>query len=146
MRVLFLALGANRRAAVTKESRELAEAGGHPVVLVDQPSAWAEERFAPGVEIVSLAALIRGRRPAFVDKVTLLRRVAGRLQRRRPDRPYDVLLRRHGRFDAIVVADALSFPAAERLTARLGGTPRVAYRLDQLPGPAAALVTKENPA
>jgi hypothetical protein len=141
MRVLFLALGANRRAAVTEESRELAAAGGHPVVLVDRPSAWAADRFAPGVEIVSLPVLVRGHWPAFVEKVPLLRRVVRKLQRRRPDRPYDELLRRHGRFDAILVADALSFPAAARLAARLGGSPRVAFRLDQL-----SAATKETPA
>jgi hypothetical protein len=136
MRVLFLALGANRRVAVTEESRELAEAGGRPVVLVDRPAAWAKDRFAPGVEIVSLAVLVRGRWPAFVEKVVLLRRVAGKLQRLRgPDRPFDELLRRHGRFDAIIVADALSFPAAQRLTTRLGGSTRVAFRLDQLQAP-----------
>jgi hypothetical protein len=136
MRVLFLALGANRRVAVTEESRELAEAGGRPIVLVDRPAAWAADRFAPGVEIVSLAVLVRGRWPAFVEKVVLLRRVAGKLQRLRgPDRPFNELLRRHGRFDAIIVADALSFPAAQRLATRLGGSTRIAFRLDQLQAP-----------
>jgi hypothetical protein len=144
MRVLFLALGANRRVAVTTESRELAEAGGQAVVLVDRPTPWAADRFAPGVEIVSMAALARGRWPALVDKVVLLRRVARRLQRLRgPDHPFDELLRRHGRFDAVIVADALSFPAAQRLAARLGGSTRVAFRLDQLQG---SVMTRETPA
>jgi hypothetical protein len=132
MRVLFLALGANRRLAVTEESRALAEAGGHPVVLVDRPAAWAAETFAPGVQVVSMTGLARGRWPAAVEKVVLLRRVVRRLQRRDPERQFHELLRRHPGFEAIVVTDAQSFPAAQSLAARLGDGTRIAFRIDQL--------------
>jgi hypothetical protein len=83
MRVLFLALGGNRRSAVTGETRAVAAAGGRPTVLVAGLGRWADERFAPGVEVVPLTRyprhwplaiehLLLYRGPQF-----LLRRLAG---------------------------------------------------------------------
>lgn len=177
MRVLFLALGANRRVAVIEESRRLAEAGGHPVVLVDRPKQWADQPPPPGVEFEALATLGADHWPMAAERVLLfrgprfaLRRLAGRgtaradrvvsayqrciadpvhrsvflpLYRRvwhgKRERPLDMFMRRHGRFDAVIVADARSFPAAQCVVERLAGAtgaPRVAFRLDQLLAPA----------
>jgi hypothetical protein len=176
MRVLFLALGGNRRLAAIEESRVVAEAGGSPVVLVAGMARWEDETFAPGVEVVSLSGyrkhwplaaehLLLFRGPRF-----LLRRAAGfgteradrvvtaydrgfanRVHRRafRPvyvrlwrdgiHRQLDAFLAEHGLFDAIVVADARSFPAAQRVfeqtEAAAGARPRVAFRIDQLLAP-----------
>jgi hypothetical protein len=47
MRVLFLALGGDRRPAVIAESRTLVAAGGRPTVLVSGPERRADEGFAP---------------------------------------------------------------------------------------------------
>jgi hypothetical protein len=55
MRVLFLALGGDRRHAVTAESGAVAAAGGRPIVLVARLVRWEQETFAPGVEVVPLA-------------------------------------------------------------------------------------------
>jgi hypothetical protein len=167
MRVLFLALGGNRRPAVTAESGAVATAGGRPTVLVAGPARWAGERFAPDVEVVPL---IRYRRhwPLAIEHLVLyrgpgflLRRLAGsaavsvynrtianRVRRRLirpvygrlwPDGPHrqlDNFLAGCGPFDAVVVSDARSFPAAERtvdrLTAMTGTAPRVAFRVDAL--------------
>jgi hypothetical protein len=166
-RVLFLALGGNRRPAVTAESRIVAAAGGRPTVLVSGPVRWADERFAPGVEVVPLSRyrrhwplaiehLVLYRGPAF-----LLRRIAGSAavsiynrtianrvrrwlvrpvySRLWPDgshRQLDTFLAGCGPFDAVVVSDARSFPAARRavdhLTATTGTPPRVAFRVDAL--------------
>lgn len=85
MRVLFLALGANRRPAVLADTRTLAEAGGQPVVLADDASAWPAGDFAPGVRLVSLAGLGAGHWPVAAERLILhrapsflLRRVGGR--------------------------------------------------------------------
>ncbi len=85
MRVLFLALGANRRLAVVEESRALAEAGERPVVLVDDASAWAGEEFAPGVRVVALAGMVGEHWPLAAERLLLhrapsflLRRAGGR--------------------------------------------------------------------
>lgn len=89
MRVLFLALGANRRLAVTEESRKLAETGGRPVVLVDRAETWAAEEFAAGVEVVALAGLGGEHWPLAAERLvlhraprSLLRRVGGRRGKR----------------------------------------------------------------
>ena len=175
MRVLFIALGANRRAAVVADSRQLAEAAGQPVVLVSQPGPWEDETFAPGVAVVPLSALAGRHWPMRAEQLLLfrgpsfvLRRVAGRgtaradrvvaayrrrfanrvhrrvflpaygrVWRRGEDRELATFLRERGPFEAIVVADAHSFPMAQRVLARLGGAaPRVAFRIDQLLSPA----------
>jgi hypothetical protein len=177
MRVLFLALGASRHVAVIEESRRLAEAGGHPVVLVDRPKQWADQPPPPGVEFEALVTIGADHWPTAAERMLLfrgprfvLRRLAGRgtaradrvvsaYQRRIADpvhrraflplyrrvwhgkreRPLDMLMRRHGRFDAVIVADARSFPAAQRVVERLAGStgaPRVAFRVDQLLTPA----------
>jgi hypothetical protein len=166
MRVLFLALGGNRRAAVTAESRAIATAGDEPTVLVAGPARWADERFAPGVEVVPLTRYRRHwplaiehqvlyRAPRFVlrrlagpgavslynrliaDRVRrwLVRPVYGRLWPDGPHRQLDTFLADYGRCDAVVVADARSFPAARRVVERLaesGDAPRVAFRIDAL--------------
>jgi hypothetical protein len=177
MRVLFLALGGNRRLAAIEESRAVAEAGGNPVVLVSGMARWEDETFAPGVDVVPLSNyrkhwplaaehLVLFRGPRF-----LLRRVAGfgtaradrvvsaydrgfanRVHRRafRPvyvrlwhdgiHRQLDAFLVECGLFDAIVVADARSFPAAQRVVEQMeaatGARPRIAFRVDQLLAPA----------
>lgn len=175
MRVLFIALGATRRAAVVEDSRQLVEAGGRPVVLVSQPGPWEDETFVPGVEVVPLSTLTGRHWPMRAEQLVLfrgpsfvLRRVAGgntrradrvvaayrrrfanrvhrriflpaygRLWRGGEDRELTTFLRVRGPFEAIVVADAHSFPMAQRVLARLGGAaPRVAFRLDQLLRPA----------
>jgi hypothetical protein len=71
MRVLFLALGANRRLAVTGESRRLAEAGERPVVLIDDPRSWIAETFAPGVTVVSLREQSDGHWPVAAEQLVL---------------------------------------------------------------------------
>jgi hypothetical protein len=59
----------------------------------------------------------------------------GRLWRRRVNQPLDAFWQKNrNRFDAIVVTDAMSFPAAEHLLAQ-GGTPTMVFRLDQLLNP-----------
>jgi hypothetical protein len=85
MRVLFLALGAGRRLAVTEESRRLAEAGERPVVLVDDRRGWAAETFAPGVTVLSLREQSAGHWPETTEQLVLfrvpkalIRRVGGR--------------------------------------------------------------------
>jgi hypothetical protein len=172
MRVLFLALGASRRLAVTEETRVLAQAGGQPVVLVDDPRAWAAETFAPGVTVVSLTEQPRSHWPLTAERLVLYRapkfllrriggrrgdrlaaayerRIAHRLHRRAflplyrrlwrdgADRPLEAFRRQRGRFDAIVVTDPQSFPAAERLVRDDRGpeTIPVAFRIDQLLAP-----------
>lgn len=83
-RVLFLALGGARKRAVTEESAEVAERGGHPVVLVADRTAWRRERFAPGVQVVSLTDLEARQFPVRVEQTVLFRaprfafRVVGR--------------------------------------------------------------------
>jgi hypothetical protein len=162
MRVLFLALGGNRRPAVTAEARAVAAAGGKPTVLLSGLVRWADERFASGVEVVPLTRyrrhwplaiehLVLYRGPGF-----LLRRIAGSAavsvynrtiaNRVRPvyarlwpdglHRQLDTFLAGCGPFDAVVVSDARSFPAARRavdhLTATTGVAPRVAFRVEAL--------------
>src|SRR5258707_1167036 len=73
MRVLFLALGANRRLAVTEESRRLAEAGERPVVLIDDPRSWTAETFAPGVTVLSLREQPAGHWPVAAEQLVLFR-------------------------------------------------------------------------
>jgi len=172
MRVLFLALGANRRLAVTQESARLAEAGDRPVVLVDDRNTWAAETFAPGVTVLSLREQAGGHWPTAAEQLVLFRgptfllrrlgrrggRLAGAYQRRiadrlhhraflplyrrlwpdGADRPLDAFRRRQGRFDAILVTDPQSIPAARRLVGPAGrpDAPRVAFRIDQLLVPA----------
>jgi hypothetical protein len=167
MRVLFLALGGNRHAAVIAESRAVA-AAGRPTVLVAGLGPWAGETFAPDVDVVPLARyprhwplavehLLLFRGPRFLvrrlagpgavslynrliaDRVSrwLVRPVYGRLWPDGIHRQIDAFLAGCGRFDAVVVSDAGSFPAAQRavhhLTAAAGTPPRVAFRIEQLP-------------
>ena len=66
MNVLFGALGASRRTAVTSEARRVVEAGGTAVVLIRGPDAWRADPFPDGVDGVELGALERGYRPAAV--------------------------------------------------------------------------------
>ena len=166
MRVLFLALGSNRRTAVIAESRAVVAAGGRPTVLVAQLCRWADEPFAPGVEVVPLTRyrrhwplaiehLLLFRGPRFVVRrlagsgaVSVYNRVIADPVRRwlfRPGygrvwpdgihRQFDTFLAEYGWCDAIVVADARSFPAARRVVERLaaaGRAPRVAFRFEQL--------------
>ncbi|OLT12029.1 hypothetical protein BJF79_04365 [Actinomadura sp. CNU-125] len=66
MNVLFVALGASRRTAITTESRRVVEAGGTAVVLIRKPDAWRADPFPDGVDGVELRALERGYRPAAV--------------------------------------------------------------------------------
>lgn len=89
MRVLFLALGANRRLAVTEESRTLAETGGRAVVLVDKAETWSDAEFAAGVEVVALSGLGGQHWPLAAERLvlhrapgSLLRRVGGRRGKR----------------------------------------------------------------
>ncbi|OJF09466.1 hypothetical protein [Couchioplanes caeruleus] len=89
MRVLFLALGAGRRLAVTGESRTLTERGERPVVLVDKAQTWADEEFAAGVQVVALAGLGGRHWPLTAERLVLhrapaalLRRVGGRRGKR----------------------------------------------------------------
>jgi hypothetical protein len=72
MRVLFLALGGNRRRAVTAESRAVATAGGRSTVLVAGLERWADERFAPGVEVVPLTRY-RRHWPLAIEHLLLYR-------------------------------------------------------------------------
>ncbi|HEY7272035.1 MAG TPA: hypothetical protein VH502_04805 [Actinoplanes sp.] len=162
MRVLFLALGGNRRPAVTAESRAVASAGGRPTVLVAGLGRWAGETFAADVDVVPLSRYRRHwplaiehlvlyrvprvllRRPGtvslynrlFANRVRrwLVRPVYGWLWPDGIHRQLDTFLAGCGPFDAVVVSDARSFPAARRavdsLTAVTGRTPRVAFRVE----------------
>jgi hypothetical protein len=167
MRVLFLALGGNRRPAVTTESGAVAAAGDRPTVLVAGSARWTGEKFAGGVEVVPLSRyrrhwplaiehLLLYRAPQFVlrriagsgavslynrliaDRLRrwLIRPVYGRLWPDGIHRQLDAFLAECGPFDAVVVSDARSFPAARRavdhLTATTGTAPRVAFRADAL--------------
>jgi hypothetical protein len=165
MRVLFLALGGNRRPAVTAESRAVAATGGRPTVLVSGLGGWADERFVPGVDVVPLTRYPR-HWPLAIEHLVLyrvpgllLRRLAGprvlslyhglianRIRRWLvrpvygrlwPDgihRQLDTFLAGCGPFDTVVVSDARSFPAAQRvvdsLTVATGRTPCVAFRVE----------------
>lgn len=66
MNVLFLALGASRRTAITVESGRVVAAGGTAIVLIRKPDAWRDDPFPDSVETVELPALERGYRPAAV--------------------------------------------------------------------------------
>src|SRR6266511_1931930 len=83
MRVLFLALGGNRRLAAIEDSRAIAEAGGSAVVLVSGMARWENEVFAPGIKVASLSnyrkhwPLIAEHLVLFRGPRFLLRRVAG---------------------------------------------------------------------
>jgi hypothetical protein len=72
MRVLFLALGATRRLAVTEESARVAAAGGWAVVLVDQAKPW-RDGFAHGVHVIEAAQVESGHRPRVIEKALLFR-------------------------------------------------------------------------
>jgi hypothetical protein len=179
MRVLFLALGGSRRLAVTEESRAVAESGGSAVVLVSRRAPWADEAFAPGVDVRSLTDFPR-HWPLTAESVVLfkgprflLRRLAGfgteragravaaydrrfanRVHRRAfrpvygrlwPDgvhKQLDVFIRQCGAVDAIVVTDALSFTAGQRIVERMaaatGAPPAVAFRINQILAPVAS--------
>lgn len=176
MRVLFLALGGNRRVAATEQSRAVAEAGESATVLVAGMRPWQGTTFAPGVQVASLSdyrkhwplvaeQLVLFRGPRFI-----LRRIAGsRTERanrivqaydrgfanrvhRRAFRPgyvrlwptgvhkqLDSFLAETEPFDAVVVTDARSFPAAQRVVEKIaaaaGTPPQIAFRADQLLAP-----------
>lgn len=166
MRVLFLALGGNRRRAVTAESRAVAAAAGRSTVLVSGPARWAGETFAPDVEVVPLSryprhwplaiehlllyrgprALLRrlagpGAVPVYHRLIAnpvrrwLIRPLYGRLWPDGINRQLDAFLAGCGPFDAVVVSDARSFPAARRVVERLAATgtaPQIAFRTDAL--------------
>lgn len=66
MNVLFLALGASRKAAVSAEAERVMAAGGTATVLIGKPSGWARHPLPGGVETIELAALERGYRPRWV--------------------------------------------------------------------------------
>ena len=164
MRVLFLALGGNRRLAVTAESRAIAAVGDRPTVLVAGLARWADEAFAPDVEVVPLSRYPRHwplaaehlllyrwrrsllRRPRAISLYTrlianpvrrwLIRPLYRRLWPEGIHRQLDAFLAGCEQFDAVVVTDARSFPAArrvvDRLTAAHGTPPRVAFRTDAL--------------
>jgi hypothetical protein len=73
MRVLFVALGASRKRAVTDESAEVVAAGGAAVVLVDDARAWASVTFADGVEVVQAATLAAEHWPRRAESLLLYR-------------------------------------------------------------------------
>ena len=158
MRVLFLALSGNRRRAVTAESRAVAAAGGRPTVLVAGLARWASETFAPDVEVVPLSRyrrhwplavehLVLYRGPGWLLRrrgLSVYKRLIADRVRRRLVRPVyrrlwsdgvhhqlDAFLAGCGPFDAVVVTDARSFPAARRVVDRLG-VARVVFRIDAL--------------
>jgi hypothetical protein len=54
MRVLFLALGANRRRAVTGDAARVVAGGGEAVVVVDSLAAWQKENLDPAVRMVEV--------------------------------------------------------------------------------------------
>ncbi|TLS46425.1 hypothetical protein FE633_08875 [Streptomyces montanus] len=90
MRVVFLALDATRRQAVTSESAEVVAGGGRAVVLVENRKAWEEEPFAPGVEVVELRQLELRHPPRLLEWLLLFRgpRVVAALLGRGPLRPF----------------------------------------------------------
>lgn len=66
MNVLFLALGASRKGAVSAEAEHVMAAGGTATVLIGKPSGWSKHPLPDGVEIIDLAAVERGYRPRWV--------------------------------------------------------------------------------
>jgi hypothetical protein len=176
MRVLFLALGGNRRVAATEQSRAVAEGGESATVLVAGMGRWEDETFAPGVRVASLSSyrkhwplaaeqLVLFRGPRFIlrrlagygteraDRVVRAydRGFANRVHRRAfrpgyvrlwPDgahKQLDAFLAETEPFDAVVVTDARSFPAAQRVVEKIeaaaGTPPQVAFSADQLLAP-----------
>jgi hypothetical protein len=118
--VLFVALGASRRASVVRQAAQVVADGGSAAVLVHKTSAWEKDPLPDGVDAVVLAELEQGYRPAAVRTVLyriprLLLRVClpGRLRglgkridaayRRRVARPVDRRLARLYRRDAAAV-------------------------------------------
>lgn len=66
MNVLFLALGASRKGAVSAEAERVIAAGGTATVLIGKPAAWRKHPLPEGAEVVELAAVERGYRPGWV--------------------------------------------------------------------------------
>ncbi|MEU5990649.1 hypothetical protein ABZ806_16895 [Spirillospora sp. NPDC047418] len=66
MNVLFLALGATRKGAVSAEARQVMAAGGTATVLIGKPSGWRAHPLPDGAEIIELKAVERGYRPGWV--------------------------------------------------------------------------------
>ncbi|MGP4026045.1 hypothetical protein [Actinomadura sp. 3N407] len=79
MNVVFLALGATRRAAVVAESGRVVAGGGTATVLLDRPASWVKDPLPDGVDVLELQMLERRYRPAAVT--LLLFRVPGLLCR-----------------------------------------------------------------
>jgi hypothetical protein len=73
MRVLFVALGGNRKRAVTDESADVIASGGSAVVLVDDAAPWASVSFADGVEVVQAARIAAAHWPRRVESLVLYR-------------------------------------------------------------------------
>ena len=73
MQVLFLALGASRKRAVTEESAEITASGGRAVVIVDRPKAWSSVVFAPGVDVVTPGDLDAAHLPRRIERLLLYR-------------------------------------------------------------------------
>lgn len=134
MRVLFLAVGATRRRAVTAEIAEVLAAGGEAVLVVDSRRPWRGEHLDPRVRVVDLAAE-EGRRPVFVaERRALLGaplavlRLAGRGPLRRAGRAGEAYQRRL----AAAVHSRVTVPAYRRIRpqARRRLIERVAGPLD----------------
>ncbi|GGQ28355.1 hypothetical protein BKA00_006272 [Actinomadura coerulea] len=66
MNVLFLALGASRKGAVSAEAERVIAGGGTATVLIGKPSAWRKHPLPEGAEVVELAEVERGYRPGWV--------------------------------------------------------------------------------
>jgi hypothetical protein len=144
VKVVFLALGVTRRAAVVAEAARVVDAGGAVTVLLSERGLWASAPLPGGVEVFEVPELERKYRP---NAVTLLlysvpsRLLADRLWkafRWRIALPLDRRLARNYRRDAgevrrkailqavlkdgspdlIVVADAQSLEPAAELVSR----------------------------
>lgn len=73
MQVLFLALGGNRRRAVTEESARVVADGGTAVVLVGQLKTWHRDQFDPRVEVVEVVRLEQQHPPRTMERVLLFK-------------------------------------------------------------------------
>ena len=73
MNVLFLALGAGRRRAVTEESAKVVADGGTATVLVAAAKQWKPGDFAPGVTVIDSSVLHRDQLPWRIERLVVYR-------------------------------------------------------------------------
>ncbi|MEV0650289.1 hypothetical protein AB0I28_34015 [Phytomonospora sp. NPDC050363] len=73
MRVLFLAVGGNRRRAVADEAARVVTEGGRATVVVAKERSWLDTPFAPGVEVVVRSGMELRSPPRSMEWLLLFR-------------------------------------------------------------------------